>query len=160
MTQNIDYDAVRRDVEVLVKRRKTMSRWIFLGVSCLLFVIFSSVAWSVFANNPPANDDVTAAVIMMSVGWIVALIFQFISALFDTRAAEESLRQQVAAQVIGKHLLDLGTDATELDEKRKRIYSLSDDGELEVVPDALPIEDTQDVTKDLRDLQRDRKRQS
>ena len=160
MTQNIDYDAVRRDVEVLVKRRKALSRWIFLGVSCLMFVIFSSIAWTQLANNPPVNDDVTAAVVMMSVGWFVALIFQFLSALFDTRAMEDGLRQQVAAQAMGKHLLELSTEMADLAEKRKRIYSLSDDGELEVVADALPIDETQDVTKDLRDVQRDRKRPS
>ncbi|MBE0689170.1 MAG: hypothetical protein IH587_03495, partial [Anaerolineae bacterium] len=74
MSQNIDYRAVRRDVEVQVKRRKMTARWVFFGVSFLMFVVFSSIAWGIFANNTAINDDATAALVMMSVGWFVGLI--------------------------------------------------------------------------------------
>ncbi|MCC6616599.1 MAG: hypothetical protein IT320_24210 [Anaerolineae bacterium] len=153
MNQDIDYRAVRREVEAEVVRRKRATRWIFFAVNFLMFVIFSSITWGVFAKNMIMSDDAAAALIVMSVGWLIGLMFQFISAMLDSKSSEERIREAAMGQAVGKHLLQMSRDADAFGDKHKREYSLSDDGEL----DPLPIEgrdDTEDITLELRDVLR------
>jgi len=158
MNQDIDYRAVRREVEAQVVRRKRVTRWIFFGVNFLMFVVFSSITWGVFAENTIFSDDAMAALILMSVGWLIGLLFQFLSAILDSKSSEDRIREAAMGQALGKHLLEMSHNEEAFNDKHKRIYSLSDDGEL----DAVPVEerdDTEDITLELRDVLRQRKQQ-
>ncbi|MCC6616600.1 MAG: hypothetical protein IT320_24215 [Anaerolineae bacterium] len=137
MSQDIDYRAVRREVEAEVVRRKRAARWIFFGVNLMMFGVFLIIAASIISGSG-ASDGAMGALAMMSAGWFIGLVFQFISAMLDTKSFEDRIRTEVMSQALGKHLLGMSREEEPPDEKPKRTYSLSTDGEL----DTTPVDDT------------------
>jgi len=150
MNQDIDYRAVRQEVEAEVIRRKRATRWIFFGVNLMMFGVFLIIAGSIMSGSG-ASDNAMSALAMMSAGWLVGLIFQFISAMLDTKGFENRLRTEAMAQALGKHLLRVSRDEDAFDDKRKRVYSLDDDGALDAVP-VNEIDEIEDPTLDLYDV--------
>jgi hypothetical protein len=135
---DLDYRAIRRNVEQSLKRRKTTMRWVFLGVSLMMFGLFTILAWGMaqqtglLADGNPQADGLIGALIMLNVSGFMGILFQFISAMTDTPAAENQMRAQIMSEEISKSLLELGADAPEAPtEKAKRMMRLSEDGELE-----------------------------
>lgn len=136
MSDQIDYRAVRQRVEEGVQKQKKVARWIFLGVSIFMFILFLVIAWGMYlgSSRPQLSDDpTTGAMIMLSVGWGATILFHFATLMFDTKFGEQSIRDRVIARELGRELLQM--DDEESREKRKHIMRLTDDGELEAVTD-------------------------
>ena len=150
----LDRDAIREQIEIEVRRRKTGARWVFFFVSLLMFVLFNAIAWSIVAAESTSSDGaMMGAMIMLVAGWAVGLLFQFLTAIFDTQGADKQLRRDVAARLVSQAMIE--DYVGERDKaKRKRTYALSEDGELEVIP----TDETQDITHELRDVERLRRR--
>ena len=147
MANEIDYRAVRREVEKQLKFQKMAGRFAFAAVNTILFIIFSIIALTE-TSTAGMSDGVQGAVILLWVGYLVATIFHLIAPIFDLKSVEDNMRQQIVGRVIGSELLKLDADETvEASQKRKNTYALSDDGELEVIetPDAETTQDPIDA---------------
>jgi hypothetical protein len=149
-----DRDAIREQIEIEVRRRKTGARWVFFLVSLLMFIVFNIIVWGIFfAESTSSDGPMMGAMIMLVAGWVVGLLFQFLSAIIDTQGADKQLRRDVAARLVSQAMIEDyvgGSDKA----KRKRTYALSEDGELEVIP----TDETQDITHELRNVERLRRR--
>ncbi|HRE47206.1 MAG TPA: hypothetical protein PLD47_05725 [Aggregatilineales bacterium] len=139
--ENIDKQELRRQVEVSIRRQKALTRWILFGVNALMFVGFSIFAWIVLirAGHSPLNgmnfpgnetDWVSAAAIMLNVGWGVGLLFQFIMIILETNWGQRQMRDRAMGAIMARMLL--GEDESGA-EKRKRAMRLTHDGELEEI---------------------------
>jgi membrane-anchored glycerophosphoryl diester phosphodiesterase (GDPDase) len=140
---NLDYRAIRKNVEKSLKRRKSIMRWVFLGVNLMMFGVFTIFAWGMaqstglLVDGNPQGESLIGALIMLNIGWFTGILFQFISAIVDLKGADNQMRAQIMSEEISKAMLELGADESEAPvEKAKRMMRLSDDGELvEIVED-------------------------
>jgi hypothetical protein len=129
---NIDYQAVRRQVEAQMQRQKRGGRITFAVVSVLLFILFSTIVITMlFYRGENLSNTTVGALAMLWAGWLTTIIFHIISPLLDTKSAEDNMRERLIARAIGAQLLR--QPETEPGEKRKHTFALSDDGEIEVV---------------------------
>ncbi len=149
MSAEIDYKAVRQRVEAKLRREKLWLKLFLLGISVVMFVIFAVTSWGMFNGGvlPPLDqwlnmpgkvvtvDPQTSALMMMTLGWLVAILLQSISVIFDTKLGEKQLRERIMGREINSELNRLGLDDVEEHEKRKGMMRLTDDGELEEVVD-------------------------
>ncbi len=138
MANEIDYRAVRREVEKQLKFRKMAGRFTFAAVNTILFVIFSVIALSA-TSSAGMSESVQSAVMLLWSGYLVATVFHLIAPIFDLKSVEDNMRKEIVGRVIGAEMLKLDADeAVETSQKRKNTYGLSDDGELEIIetPDA------------------------
>jgi hypothetical protein len=147
MTPERDYHAIRTRVNEGLKKQKFRARLAFFLVSLFMFLLFVFI--SVFMITGLSTDVSTVvgtsetisssgaaggALLMFTMGWLTSIMFQGISLFFDTKAGEDSMRERLVAREIGKEMMRMGGD--ELEEKRKHMLRLGDDGELqEVVED-------------------------
>lgn len=145
MTPELDYPAIRKQIEAGIQKEKRNMRLIFFAISLVLFIAFTVIAWGMSGLNPmdasnipgiPSNasDPLTSAMVMLNLGWFAALLFQFVNIVVDTRAGEQQIRDRVTGREMSKALLDLSEDqAGPIREKAKHMMRLSDDGELEAI---------------------------
>ena len=139
----LDYKALRRRAQADLQRQKMLTRWILFIVNLMLYVLFVFIAWGIFLSSGLAKftpnipgvsqqDPLTAAMILLTVVGGIGLLFQFISALIDTRIGEAKMREQVMGRLVAQEMLRLGEDDDTLEhEKAKRVMRLTDEGELE-----------------------------
>jgi uncharacterized membrane protein YhiD involved in acid resistance len=132
--EELDYRAIRQNVEKSLKRRKSIMRWVLLGVNLMMFGLFTIIAWGMAQGTGLLGEGLIGALIMLNVGWFTALLFQFISAIADAPNAENQMRAQIMSEEISKAMLELGADESDAPvQKAKRMMRLSDDGELEEI---------------------------
>lgn len=163
MPDQIDYRAVRRRAEKTLQEDKRNLRILFFFINLLMFFIFMFFGWGMFlsAGGAAANPSYTAgqnplvaAMIMLSAGWTVALVFQFISAAIDTENGGKRMRERAFGRELARELEHLGMEEDDDPKlKQKRIMRLSDDGELEAIDDA-----DDDIFVDERDIAGDNER--
>lgn len=141
--EELDYRAIRKNVEKSLKRRKSIMRWVLLGVNLMMFGLFTIIAWGMaqgtglLVEGNPQGEGLIGALVMLNIGWFTGLMFQFFSAIVDVPNAENQMRAQIMSEEISKAMLELGADESEAPaEKAKRTMRLSDDGELEEIVDA------------------------
>ena len=156
MSSEMDYRAINERVEVGVKKEKNFAKFILFAVNLGLFVMFLFMAWNMYLSNggvPPrweefvnlpgviksAGNPATSALVMLTVGWAVALLFQVISLIMDTSLGERSIRDKVTGREMRKELARLQVENLEEPEKLKVMMRLTDDGELEAVDDVAEI---------------------
>ncbi len=166
MSSEMDYKAINERVEKQVRKEKNLSKFILFVVNLGLFVMFLSMAWNMYLSNggtpprieeflnipgvaKPSGDPSTSALIMLSVGWAVALLFQVIAMVIDTPIGERSIRDRATGREMRREMARAQTEDTEEHEKRKGMMRLTDDGELEAVDDvveeAVPIQQNRKV---------------
>jgi uncharacterized membrane protein len=132
MSDQIDYQAVRKDVEVQLDKRKRLSRLIFFITSLFMYVLFMLMGWDMASSaNILASENTIGAMVMLSVAGFIGVLFQFISVMLDTKNAEDQLRKQLMGEALGAQILRIGSAAEKA--KPKREMTVSDDGELEPV---------------------------
>jgi hypothetical protein len=145
MTPELDYAAIRKRIAAGIQREKRSMRLIFFVASLVMFIVFTVLAWGMSGLNPlnatniPAipshlSESLTSAMIMLNIGWLAALIFQFAGIVVDTRVGEQQIRDRVTGREMNKALLALGEDeSAPIREKAKHMMRLTDDGELEAI---------------------------
>lgn len=158
MSQEMDYKGIKERVEKQLRREKFWLRLFLLGLTVVLFVIFGVMAWQQFNGGvlPPLSewsnypgkistvDGPTSAMMLMTGGWLVAIIMQVIMLILDTQVGERKMREQIMGREVNREMARLGLDDLEEQSKRKGMMRLTDDGELEAVDDlieeAVPIQ--------------------
>lgn len=157
MPTEMDYKAINERVEAGIKKEKNFAKFLLFAVNLGLFVVFLFIAWSTYLSNggvpprweefvnlpglaKPAGNPATSALVMLTVGWAVALLFQVIGIVMDTPLGERSIRDRVTGREMRKELARLQVDNLEEPEKLKVMMRLTDDGELEAVDDASEVE--------------------
>ncbi|MEZ4669339.1 MAG: hypothetical protein R3E39_15650 [Anaerolineae bacterium] len=149
MRPEIDYPAIQQRVDAKVKKEMRLAKFVLFAVNLGLFVVFIFMAWQLYLSNggePPiweqfvnipgiarsAGNPTTGALVMLTVGWGIGLLFQLISLIFDTRLGERQTRERLMGREVNKELARLGLEpSTDQQEKSKHMMRLSDDGELE-----------------------------
>ena len=153
MSPEIDYRAIRQRVEQQTRKEKMWLRLFLLALTIIIFIIFAVSSWQSFNDGvlPPLEewnfrdqastiDAQTSAMMMMTVGWLLAILFQAISLVIDTRFGENSLRERIMGREVNKEIMRLGMDSDEQKEKAKHVMRLSDDGEMEEVVEEAILE--------------------
>jgi len=153
MSSEMDYKAVKERVEAQVRREKNLSKFVLFAVNLALFLVFTIFAWRTYiasggslptleqmTNIPgipkPAMDPVMSILLMMSVGWGIAVFMQIVAMIIDTPLGERSIRDRATGREMRKEMARVGLEDLEEHEKRKGMMRLTDDGELEAVDDA------------------------
>jgi hypothetical protein len=142
----LDYRALRKQVETDLQRQKNLTRWILFIVNLFIYLLFVAISWGMFiaaggadlTPNIPGvsqSDPITGAMVMMTVAGGLGVMFNFITAMLDTRAGEASMRAKLMGRLVSDEVMRLGEESEGLDEKAKRNLSINDEGELEEVID-------------------------
>ncbi len=157
MSSEMDYKAINERVEARVRKEKNLTKVLLFVVNLGVYVAFLFIAWTMFVSNggtppdwaefvnlpgiaKPAGDPITGALVMLSVGWAVALLLQAIGLIIDTPLGERSIRDRATGREMRKEMSRLGLDEQDAQEKRKGMMRLTDDGELEAIDDAVEVE--------------------
>jgi hypothetical protein len=152
MASEMDYKAIKDRVEKQVRKEKRLAKFILFAVNFGLFVVFMVIAWGMYLRNggtPPqwenfvnfpgiarsAGDPFTNAMVMLTIGWVAALILQAVGFIIDSPIGERSIRDRATGREMRREMERLGLDELEEHEKRKGMMRLTDDGELEAVED-------------------------
>jgi hypothetical protein len=153
LPNDIDTRALRQKVEVEVRKQKNLTHWILFFTSLGMYILFMLLAWGMFISAGGAapntnialpgttsdNNPFTAAMVMLTVGWGTTVLFQFISAVMETKVGGRRMREQAIGRVIAQSML--GTMEDDLEpEKRKTTMRLTDDGEIEPVDENDAVE--------------------
>lgn len=140
MTSELDYRAIRARVNEGLKKQKFRTRLALFIASLVIFIILMLIGWGIFISNGGAevvaadgDTPLVGAMIVTSMTGFMGVLFQGIGLALDTKAGEDSLRERLVAREIGKAMMQMGAD--EVEEKRKHMLRLSDDGELQEVVD-------------------------
>jgi hypothetical protein len=146
----IDYRALSQQVDEDVQKQKRMMRVVFFGISTFMLGFFTVLAFGMSGEllasiNPETADQIRGAMIMLTMGGLMGVLFQGIMLGIDTKAGDASMHEQATARALSRELMRLSTEDMAA-EKPKRQVRLTDDGELEEIP----MDDTQDVTLTLR----------
>jgi hypothetical protein len=146
MSQNIDYRRVRQYVDEHLGKQKNFTQVAFFLVSLAMFVGFNVIAWAGLGLSEVRNEAIGGG-IMLSVGWGVSLMYQFVLLLLNSKVGERRLRESLTLRGIQREMARLGmSDLAELDvsekPKRQSGLRLSDDGELIAATDAEPQHDS------------------
>ncbi len=145
MRQFDDIENLDERVDAYVQRQKRIARFVFLGVNAVLFFIFAFVSLMVVTNTPElaslsedAQGALIAGGILLTTGWAMSLLFQFISAIFDTGIGDASMRQQALTRVMAEHMLE--TSRLRRREKTKRGEDYEDGGRMVLGEDGELVE--------------------
>jgi hypothetical protein len=124
-----DREELRQQVEEHVRRQKIAGRTIFAVMTTLMFIIFLIVSLVVIGSSQPLQiafgDEASGAFLVTFLpflGFGLAVLFQWISLLFDSKGAEKQIRERLLSRALATMLLDQQQET----EKPKR--SLSDIG--------------------------------
>ena len=152
MSSQMDYKGIKERVEVRVRKEKRLSKFILLATNMGLYVMFLVIAWRMYLLNggtlptvemmvnipgltKTLGDPTTSALMMLSIGWAVAVLLQTIGFIIDSPIGERSIRDRAMGREMRKEMTRLGMDELEEQEKHKGMMRLTDDGELEAVDD-------------------------
>lgn len=75
--EELDYRAIRKSVEKSLKRRKSIMRWVLLGVNLMMFGLFTIIAWGMAQGTGLLGEGLIGALVMLNIGWFTGLMFQF-----------------------------------------------------------------------------------
>ncbi len=157
MASEMDYKGIKERVEKRVQKEKNLAKFILFASNLGLYVMFLVIAWHMYLLNggtlpqldtminlpgfvKSIGDPTTSALVMLSMGWAVALLFQAIGFIIDTPIGERSIRDRAMGREMRQEMARLGVDDLEENEKRKGMMRLTDDGELEAVDDVAEVE--------------------
>lgn len=149
-SDDLDYAAIRRRVEVELQQDRRREQTILFAVNVFLFCFFMLLAWIIFPNTISSVVNVTSAdyfssitaaynawsvKVVLSIGWIMGLLLHGLAVYrIGSKGWTDRYRRRLLAREI--EYARLGIDEDLLDEstlvektKRRRLES-SEDGEL------------------------------
>ncbi|HEX2908328.1 MAG TPA: hypothetical protein VHO69_15760 [Phototrophicaceae bacterium] len=139
MRDDLDYAAIRRQVEADLRREQQQNQKLFFVGNLITFLVFMVGAWFVLPNvqDVPLDEATMLMTLTVSIGWAVGLLLHWFSLYYAT---SERLQQDTRRRLMQRAVQDaqLGLNR-ELDtdgqrEKAKRGLNgqlvLSDEGEL------------------------------
>ena len=150
MSTEMDYQAMDERVEAGVKKEKNLAKFLLFVINLAMFVVFVVMAWQIHILNggalptmaeminmpgvpKPTMNPMTNALLMMSVGWGIAIFMQAVSMIMDTSLGERSIRDRVTGREMRKEMARIRLEDKEASQKRKGMMRLTDDGELEAI---------------------------
>jgi hypothetical protein len=142
--QNLDYAAIRRNVEERLPRQKWTYRTVFFLFHVLFFAISMLTVWGTVAGDSQLqevlfNNRSGAAVIVIlpTILWTAVILFHVASLYIETDAGEKTIRERLLLREVGEDILRKGLmDEGILEKPKRRVagqtnhMQLSDDGEL------------------------------
>jgi hypothetical protein len=143
--QNLDYVAIRRNIEKSLHRQKRLYRMIFFWTHLIAFVVTMLVVWGIVTTDSQVrallfNSEPGASliVILPTFVWAVMILCHIASLFVESDAGEKGMREQLLMGEIGEEILRKGlTDEGMLEKPKRRAAALeaervvlSDDGEL------------------------------
>jgi hypothetical protein len=141
----MDYEELNERVEQALERRKNLMRIAMYATSVFIFVLFVVLAWLIASGSldaatvtKPDMDNVTAAMILLTIGGFTTLVFNGIGMLVETKGFEKQIRKEVLVEQFGDNLQELATMKRKRSEERltdETVMEISDDGEL------IPVEE-------------------
>ena len=133
--QNLDYAAIRHNVEKNLSRQKWMYRLTFLAMHLIFFVATMIGVWGTVATDTQLRDvlfnaesGASVVVILPTIMWASVFLFHLASVYFESKAGEKALRDQLLIREVGKDIMRRGDESEAMFEKPKRLSSY--DGEL------------------------------
>ena len=153
--QNLDYTAIRRNVEKSLYRQKWIYRIVFFVAHVLFFVVAMLAVWGTVATDSQLrgvlfNNESGAAVIVIlpTILWTAVILFHVASLFFESGAGEKAIRERLLMREAGEEILRKGlVDEGMLEKPKRRApvleaehVRLSDDGELIAVDEDERIE--------------------
>lgn len=136
----IDVRSLRRTMQVELERQKKRTRNGLFLAHLLVTILFVIIAWGLIGSDlAQPSDEVIAMIIMLTSGLLLGLFFHALSLGIEHRMGQGQLRERAMARALDLEMQRLGIEDEEpADTKRKRLMTLSDDGELveESVDDA------------------------
>jgi hypothetical protein len=153
--QNLDYAAIRRNVEKRLQHQKWNYRIVFFAMHVLFFLVTMLVVWGIVAANSQLadalfNNESGAAVIVIlpTIMWAAVILFHVASLYIETGAGEKTMREQLLMREAGEEILRMGlVDEGTLEKPKRRATQLetehgrlSDDGEWIPADEDEPIE--------------------
>jgi fatty-acid desaturase len=138
MSENIDYQELNERVEKALQRRKNLTKGIMFIMSIFIFVLFAVIAWLMAAGvleggsiSNPDMDNLTGAMIMLTMGGLMSLVFNGIAHATGSRMFDKQLRSQVLMEEFGQ----MKRKRSEERLSEEEVVELSDDGEF------IPVEE-------------------
>ncbi len=143
--QNLDYTAIRRNVEKNVSRQKWFYRSIFFVVHVLFYVVSMLAVWGTVATDAQlravlfgSGSAAAVVVIMPTILWAVLILCHVASLFTESSAGEKAIRERLLMREVGEEILRRGLVDEGPAEKPKRRAAeqearnvlLSEDGEL------------------------------
>ena len=153
--QNLDYAAIRRNVEKGLYRQKWLYRSVFFFAHLLFFVGAMVGIWGTVATDSQLraalfNNGSGAAIIVIlpTILWALVILFHIASLYTESEVGEKAIRERLLMREVGEEILRKGLMDEGILEKPKRLAKvleaermrLSDDGELMPVDDVQRIE--------------------
>ncbi|MBA3870899.1 MAG: hypothetical protein H0X30_17290 [Anaerolineae bacterium] len=146
MPSDLDYRAIRKQVEAGIVQEKFRRRMGLFVIQLFVFIVFMIIGWGIFLSSGGAtasaalasgssDSPLMGAMVVLSMSGFMGLMFQAASLSMDTKRGEDRIRERLVAQEINREMLKMGMDDVEEHEKRKGMMRLTDDGELEEVID-------------------------
>lgn len=142
MRDDLNYTAIRRQVEADLNRERRQARVALFAVNLFLLVLFTLLAVLVIPGVGPVTDSTIVGMLMLIIGWAVGVLLHGLSALgLGQNWEREARRRHTASAIADARLGLIGGEVDEGEpEKRKRrsggAFRLSDEGEiLEVIAD-------------------------
>lgn len=142
--QNLDYAAIRHNVEKNLQRQKWSYRIIFFAMHMLFYLVTMLAVWGTVATDAQLrtvlfNNESGAGVIVIlpTILWAAVILFHVASLYTESASGEKTIRERLLLREAGEEILRKGLMDEGLAEKPKRHASLyeaehvrlSDDGE-------------------------------
>jgi uncharacterized membrane protein YcjF (UPF0283 family) len=131
----LDYRAIQRRADAVVKRQQARVRLGLFVVNFFLYLSFMAVIWAVYLTR----DDYSTmfmfgALAMLSAGWAVGLFLHGASLWVNSERGSKRRRERAVAREIAREMARQGIDEHDLqmsmaDVKAKRRERLMDDGD-------------------------------
>jgi hypothetical protein len=157
--QNLDYAAIRRNVEKRLSRQKWLYRLIFFGFHLLVYLVAMLAVWGTIATNSQLRatlfgDSLGPALIVVlpTILWAMVILFHVASLFTETSTGERAMRERLFMREVGEGMLRQGLVDEGLLEKPKRSTAASEaerkrssaDGELIPTDEDQPTEQSDD----------------
>lgn len=141
----MDYEELNERVEQALEQRKRITRIAMYATSVFIFLLFLVLAWLIASGaldaasvTNPDMDNITAAMIMLTIGGFMTLVLNGIGLMVGTKGFDRQMRRQVLVEQFGDNLEELATMKRKRSEDRladETVVEISDDGEL------IPVEE-------------------
>ena len=143
--QNLDYAAIRRNVNKNMYRQKRLYRRIFFGTHLVVFLVAMAAMWGTVITDSQlrtylfgSESSAAVIVILPTILWALAILFHIAALYTESPAGEKAMREQLLTREIGEEIMRKGLMDQQVFEKRKRSAPLTatdkvlltDDGEL------------------------------
>jgi Tfp pilus assembly protein PilN len=148
MLPDIDYQALNERVEQQLQKRKRFVRYIMFAMSIFMVVLFSIIAWGIYSGSEvalaaadlPTENPTDAAMVMLTLGGIMAVMMNGIGLMVDSGIGDKQMRSQVLSEELGQAVKNLAMSQSEKpkrsaetnlsDAQNEQVMEISDDGEL------------------------------